>query len=187
MRSATELEAEVAQLQGRTDALADSVRRLSHDLHPDVLRHSGLAASLSAYCKSLTSPSPGLKVTFRAQGDFETIGHEASLCLYRIVQEALHNVVKHAEAHHAEVVLLRTPDGAELTVSDDGKGFDIQVRTSETGLGLVSITERARLAGGTVSIVTALKKGTQIRVHVPIALPAAADGAAAAGRFAGLA
>ena len=76
VRSATELEAEVAQLQGRTDALADSVRRLSHDLHPDVLRHSGLAASLSAYCKGLTSPSPGLKVTFRAQGDFETIGRE---------------------------------------------------------------------------------------------------------------
>ena len=184
VRSATELEAEVVQLQGRTDALADSVRRLSHDLHPDVLRHSGLAASLSAYCKGLTPPLPGLKVTFRAQGDFETIGHEASLCLYRIAQEALHNVVKHADAGHAEVVLLRTPDGAELTVSDDGKGFDIQVRTGETGLGLVSITERARLAGGTVSIVTGLNKGTRVRVHVPIKLPTAADAAAASGRLA---
>ena len=106
--------------------------------------------------------------------------------MYRIAQEALHNVVKHAEAHHAEVVLLRTPDGAELTVSDDGKGFDIQVRTSETGLGLVSITERARLAGGTVSIVTAAKKGTQVRVHVPITFPTAAE-AVVSGRFAGLA
>ena len=84
--------------------------------------------------------------------------------------------MKHAEARHAEVVLVRTPDGAELTVSDDGKGFDIQVRNSETGLGLVSITERARLAGGTVSIVTAAKKGTQVRVQVPIAFPTAADG-----------
>ena len=174
VRSATELEAEVVQLQGRTDALADSVRRLSHDLHPDVLRHSGLAASLSAYCKGL-SPSPGLKVTFRAQGDFETIGHEASLCLYRIAQEALHNVVKHADARHAEVVLLRTPDGAELTVSDDGKGFDIQVRTGETGLGLVSITERARLAGGTVSIVTGIEQRDPGPGPRPDQLPTAAD------------
>ena len=155
----TDLEAEVAMLQERTDALAESVRRLSHDLHPDVLRHAGLAASLAAYCSGLVSPSHGLTVTCRAQGDFDAIGHDAALCLYRIAQEALHNVVKHAEARHAEVVLVRTPDGAELTVSDDGKGFDIQVRTTGTGLGLVSITERARLAGGTVSIVTALNEG----------------------------
>jgi PAS domain S-box-containing protein len=181
----TELEAEVAMLQERTDALAESVRRLSHDLHPDVLRHAGLAASLAAYCNGLVSPSHGLTVTCRAQGDFDAIGHDAALCFYRIAQEALHNVVKHAEARHAEVALIRTPDGAELTVSDDGKGFDIQVRTAGTGLGLVSITERARLAGGTVSIVTALKKGTQVRVHVPLALPSAADATALSGRFAG--
>jgi len=181
-----ELEAEVVQLQVRIDALADSVRRLSHDLHPDVLRHSGLAASLTAYCNGLVSSSHSLTVTCRAQGNFETIGHDAALCLYRIAQEALHNVVKHAEARHAEVVLIRTPDGAELTISDDGQGFDIQTRTTGKGLGLVSITERARLAGGTVSIVTAAKKGTQVRVHVPIALASAAE-AVVSERFAGLA
>ena len=181
-----ELEAEVVQLQVRIDALAESVRRLSHDLHPDVLRHSGLAASLTAYCNGLVSSSHSLTVTCRAQGNFDAIGHDAALCLYRIAQEALHNVVKHAEARHAEVVLIRTPEGAELTMSDDGQGFDIQMRTTGTGLGLVSITERARLAGGTVSIVTAAKRGTQVRVHVPIAFASAAE-AVVSGRFAGLA
>jgi signal transduction histidine kinase len=179
-----ELEAEVGQLQGRIDALAESIRRLSHDLHPDVLRHSGLAPSLTAYCNGLVSSSHALRVTCRAEGDFDAIGHDAALCLYRIAQEALHNVVKHAEASHADVVVLRTPDGVELTVSDDGQGFDIQARTTCTGLGLVSITERARLAGGTVSIVTTAKRGTQVRVQIPIAFASAAE-AAVSGRFAG--
>ena len=144
----TDAEAEVVPLQNRAEALAESVRRLSHDLHPDVLRHAGLAASLRAYCSSLVSPSHELSVTCNARGNFDTLDHDAAVCLYRIAQEALHNVVKHADARHAEVLLAWTPEGAELTVSDDGKGFDIQVRRSGTGLGLVSITERARLAGG---------------------------------------
>ena len=106
-------------------------------------------------------------MTCSTQGDFESIAPEAALCLYRIAQEALHNVVKHAHAHEARVQLIRTGDKAELTIADDGKGFDVRTRNG-AGLGLVSITERARLLGGTVSIVTTLNEGTQIRVRIPI-------------------
>ena len=93
---------------------------------------------------------------------------EAALCLYRIAQEALRNVVAHAGARHADVRLLRIGDSAELTIADDGNGFDIgSTREHRKGLGLVSINERVRLAGGTVSIATELNKGTGVRVQIP--------------------
>jgi signal transduction histidine kinase len=169
-----DLEATVSLLQQKTTTLADSVRHLSHDLHPDVLRHVGLASALTTYCKEL-SGSPALVVTCGADGDFEPIGSEAALCLYRIAQEALHNVVKHANARHATVRLLCSSGIAELTVADDGQGFDIRTRGKDKGIGLVSITERARFLGGTVSIVTTLNKGTEVRVRIPIDVRPAPD------------
>ena len=183
MRSETDLQDDFSSLEQRTDTLAESLRDLSHDLHPDVLLHGGLAAALTAYCKGPSS-SPTLAVTCRTEGNFESLEPKVALCLYRIAQEALHNVVKHAGAGQAEVRLLRTGDSAELTIADDGKGFDIRTRKSGAGLGLVSITERARLAGGTVSIVTALNKGTQIRVQIPINERTMTDAGDVSGRFA---
>ena len=162
----TELEAVVSSLQHRTTTLAESVRDLSHDLHPAVLRHVGLAASLNTYCNGL-SLSPTLAVTCTAEGDFESVNPETALCLYRIAQEALHNVVKHAHARQASVRLRRTDDSAELTIADDGQGFDIRSSGNGTGIGLVSITERARLLGGTVRIDTTVNKGTQVQVPDP--------------------
>ena len=90
-------------------------------------------------------------MTCTAEGDFESIDTETALCLYRIAQEALHNVVKHAGARQAEVRLFRTADSDELTIADDGRGFDVaETRRNGKGLGLVSINERVRLAGGTL-------------------------------------
>jgi signal transduction histidine kinase len=82
----------------------------------------------------------------------------------------LRNVITHADARHAGVQLVRVGDMAELSIVDDGKGFDItQARNRGGGLGLVSITERVRLAGGTASIVTEQHKGTRVQVRIPIA------------------
>jgi signal transduction histidine kinase len=181
--NSTDLENEISSIQQRATALAESVRTLSHDLHPDVLRHVGLVASLTAYCNGF-SLSPTLAVTFSAEGDFAEITSESGLCLYRITQEALHNIVKHAEARHADVRLVRISDTAELTIADDGKGFDIRTRKSGTGIGLVSIAERARLSRGTVSLVTTLNKGTQVRVRIPIDARTTNEVGKTAGRFA---
>ncbi len=170
-----DLQADVASLQQRTVAIADSVRELSHDLHPDVLRHTGLAEALSSHCDGI-SREQAIDVACTAEGDFESIDPETAQCLYRIAQEALHNVVKHAGARHVGVRLLRTTDETELAIADDGKGFDIAgTRKSRKGLGLVSITERVRLAGGTLSIVTERNKGTQIRVRLPKSQPASSS------------
>ena len=107
-------------------------------------------------------------MTCSAEGDFASIAPEAALCLYRIAQEALRNVIAHAGASRAEVRLLRTGDHAEITIADDGQGFDVASSLKRgKGLGLVSITERVRLAGGTVSIVAEPKKGTRVRGDDP--------------------
>jgi PAS domain S-box-containing protein len=163
----TDVQTDLSSLEQRTRTLAESVRDLSRELHPDVLRHVGLAGSLTTYCREL-SLSHALTVTCSAEGDFESIDAEAALCLYRIAQEALHNVVKHAHATKAEVRLHRTGDSAEITIADNGRGFDLQVRKSSVGLGLTSIAERARLAGGDLTVVTVLNEGTRVRVQVPI-------------------
>jgi two-component system sensor histidine kinase UhpB len=86
-------------------------------------------------------------VTCTAEGDFESLDSETAFCLYRIAQEALHNVIKHA-APSSGGPLLRSSNLAELTVADDGQGFDVaETRRHGKGLGLVSINERVRLAG----------------------------------------
>ena len=179
-----ELQAGVSSLQQRAVNLAESVRALSHDLHPNVLQHAGLTAALSDYCAGL-SRSQAIAVTCTAEGDVASIDADSALCLYRIAQEALHNVVKHAGARRAEVRLLRTSDIAQLTVGDDGKGFDVaETRRSRKGLGLVSINERVRLSGGTLSVVTEKDKGTQIRVRLPASRRPSADAGDVSGRFA---
>ena len=105
-----------------------------------------------------------LRVDFRRRG----------AVLYRVTQEGLRNVITHAKAGHAEVRLERIGDRAALTITDDGRGFDVaQASHSSHGLGLVSIKERVRLAGGTAAIVTELKKGTSLRVQVPANGPGA--------------
>ena len=109
-----------------------------------------------------------MAVTFRADGDFDSTSTDAALCLYRVAQEGLRNVVTHANAGRAEVRLSRAGDFAELSIADDGRGFDIVGGgRNGHGLGLVSISERVRLVGGTVTIVTELNKGTRLRVRVP--------------------
>ncbi|MGZ3468247.1 MAG: sensor histidine kinase, partial [Gemmatimonadaceae bacterium] len=127
-------------------------------------------AALTAHCDDLRRYG-GLDVIFSARGDFESADEDAALCLYRVAQEALRNVVEHAEARRAEVSIRRVADDAELTIADDGNGFNVaETRTRRKGLGLVSINERVRLAGGTVTIVTKPKGGTRVHVRIPVVL-----------------
>jgi PAS domain S-box-containing protein len=175
LRVSEDLKADVRALHQRTTTLAQNVRHLSHDLHPTVLRHAGLVAALTSYCAELER-SHGTALTCSSQGDFESIHPEVALCLYRVTQEALRNVIAHAGARRAEVRLLRIGDQVELTISDDGHGFDV-ARSLESGkgLGLISITERVRFAGGTVSIVAGSKNGTRVRAEVPLRAPVKID------------
>ena len=108
-------------------------------------------------------------MTCTAEGDFGAITPDAALCVYRIAQEALRNVIAHAGASGVEVRLLQMGHDAQITIADDGRGFDAANRGErDTGLGLVSMSERARIIGGTVSIVSARQQGTRVQATIPM-------------------
>jgi signal transduction histidine kinase len=144
------------------------VRRLSHDLHPATLRLVGLAAALKSYCREVEERHD-VQVSFAAQGDLGGLHPDIALCVFRIVQEALRNGAVHGDARRLEVSILRSGTSLELMVTDDGRGFDLEsVRRSGSGLGLVSMEERARLVGGDVRILTRPMRGTAICVRLPV-------------------
>ncbi len=173
-----DLQGELRALQQRTSTLAQNVRHLSHDLHPTVLRHVGLVPALSAYCAEI-GRAHGTAVTCRAGGDMGSISAPSALCLYRVAQEAIRNVVAHAGASRASVELSRIGDRAEMTIADDGRGFEYANALERSkGLGLVSIAERVRLAGGTLEISTGPATGTRVTVQVPAGQAAQAASAA---------
>jgi signal transduction histidine kinase len=157
----------LSALQRRALGLVDRVRRLSHDLHPGTLRHVGLAGALDAYCFEVKQQY-GVEVAFTSEGDLRSISDEAALCVFRIAQEAMRNAITHGKARHLTVAAASVERDVQLTIADDGIGFDLEAaRRQRSGLGLVTIEERARVAGGYVQLVTQPGNGTTVRARVP--------------------
>ncbi len=108
-----------------------------------------------------------VKVDFKSQDLPSPLLPDISLCLFRVLQEALRNAVKHSGARHVEVGLWGTPDEIHLAVSDRGIGFDSEAVKERRGLGLVSMEERLKLLKGTISIESQPNRGTTIHARVP--------------------
>ena len=174
-----ELDSALTSMQQTTIALVEEIRHVSHDLHPTVLQHAGLVRALEVFCSEFETLHT-VKISFTAEGDVGDLEWDASLCLYRVTQEALRNVAKHAEAQHVRVELSRTPRSVHLSISDDGKGFD-DTGLRGNGLGLVSIDERVRMLRGTVRIETRPGGGTRMNVDIPYSHSVRPDDAAARG------
>ena len=115
---------EISRLQQRTIDLADVIRNLSHELHPGVLQHAGLAAALKGHCAEV-GRQHAIEVTLSAVDGLDGIPQDVALCLYRVAQEALRNIAAHAGARKAQVTLRSTEEGLELVIADDGQGFDL--------------------------------------------------------------
>jgi signal transduction histidine kinase len=165
----------LSRLGERALEVVEGVRRLSHDLHPPTLRLLGLDAALKAYCVEVEKRHD-VQVSFASKGDTSHLQPDVALCLFRIAQEALRNGAVHGAARRLAVGLTQHDGHVELTVTDDGRGFDLEaVRREGTGLGLVSIEERAHAVRGHVQIVSGLSQGTMIRVRVPTAAPIAPE------------
>ncbi len=147
--------------------ISSNIRDLSHRLHPTKLDTLGLLPSLSSFCKEI-GRQHNLQVHFVHQGVPGPIPREVSLCLFRIVQEALRNVVKHSGATEAKVELVLPGDRIDLCISDFGMGFSLESAKTNGGLGLVSMRERLRLVGGSLSIESEPSRGTRIRASVPL-------------------
>jgi two-component system sensor histidine kinase UhpB len=159
----TQTQHAIKTIQRETEQISDEIRRLSHDLHPATLRLLGLVSALKAHCREVEKRN-GVEVRFTADGDVGQLEQDLVLCLFRIGQEALRNGIVHGRAARFTVSLARSDDHVELTVTDDGCGFNVEtVRRTGRGLGLVSMEERARLFGGDVEIVSQPQRGTTIR------------------------
>jgi signal transduction histidine kinase len=162
----------LSTLHQHTLGMADQVRNLSHELHPATLRLVGLAGALGGHCVEVEKRHE-VQVSFTMGGDLGDIPNDIALCLFRIAQEALRNGAVHGRARRLAVSLAKFKDSIELRINDDGRGFDLEaVRREGTGLGLVSIEERAHVLGGDVHIVTRPENGTRIRVRIPMSATA---------------
>jgi len=160
----------------RVHSIADSLRALSHRLHPTKLNLIGLVPALSSLQRELSRSD--LTVTFRHENVPGGLPHEITLCLYRVVQEALQNAIKHGAAHHVSVNLRGVDEQLLLTIVDDGRGFSVDAEWGK-GLGLVSMAERLESIDGSVKIQSGPGAGTRLDVAVP--LPPVQETVAAAG------
>jgi PAS domain S-box-containing protein len=161
-----EARAQSDRIHGRLVQLADAVRRMSHELHPAVLQYSGLAPALRSYCEEFSSLT-GIQVSLDIQGSLEGVAPAVALCLFRVTQEALRNVARHARVSVASVELRRAGGSLRLTISDTGAGMEPGRAAAKAGLGLLNIRERARLVGGTVEIRSSPGQGTSVTVEAP--------------------
>lgn len=159
----------VEELRELTGGALDSVRRMAVDLRPTALDDLGLVAAVRSYCEKF-SRSWGIEVEVTAAGIKRRLPPQAELVLYRVVQEALTNVAKHAAASRARVSLRRRSNVVTMTVRDDGQGFDpAKVSAKEgSGLGLFGMRERLALVGGLAEIDSAPGRGTTITARVPL-------------------
>ena len=160
-----ELRARTRDLWNQSNAIAVSVHDLSHQLHPLKLDLIGLVPAIASLRSELTAHH-GLAIAFRHEGVSGAIPRDIALCLYRIVQEALRNAIKHSGAREVTVDLTASSDGLALTIADDGGGFDADAAEHE-GLGLASMRERLEPVGGTLVIRSKPGAGTRIEVTVP--------------------
>lgn len=159
----------VAGIQQDLLRVSNDIRNMSHELHPAVLRFTGIASALVSLCNN-----HGTRTTLRFHCDAappEELGDECELSLFRIVQEAINNVEKHARAREVWVRLGVEGDDCVLSITDDGIGVNANRGRTPVGLGLISMEERARLLGGQLNVVAAPGGGTRVEVRFGLDRP----------------
>lgn len=155
-------------LKGRINQIVEKTRNLSHELAPPDFRYAGLDHSVEELVASINDGKT-VSVRFRHRNLKKVDLQGRDIVLYRIIQEAVTNSVKHAQARHIEIVLMYKAGALKLQIKDDGRGFDPKEHTkSGKTLGLSVMKERARLAGGILHISSYPKKGTLIDLTIPL-------------------
>jgi signal transduction histidine kinase len=157
----------LSALEQQTTQLSADLRHLSHELHPSALEHLGLLEALRERCDDFTQDS-GVAVRLDVSDTWPEVSNAFALCLYRVAQEALRNVARHAQARQVTVALDRLDGHLTMQVSDDGCGFDPTNATARRkGLGLISLAERVRMLGGELAITAGPGNGTHLAVTLP--------------------
>jgi signal transduction histidine kinase len=159
--------AELECLRGSVAALAEDLHRICYRLHPVVLDNLGLVAGVEFLCNEYARTS-GIRPKCVCETMPDRVPANVALCLYRVIQEALSNVHKHACAKQVAVLLRGFTNGIRAIVSDSGRGFEVNCTGDNSGLGLTFICERVKLLGGRSSIRSAPGRGTRIEAFVPL-------------------
>ena len=162
----SEPRAEVREVEKKLIEVGTEIRQLSHELHPAVLHEKGLPGALSSYCEEF-STTRGIPISYQGDESVEELSPGAALCIYRIAQEALGNVAKHAQAKQVQVRLTRSDGRVCLSVSDDGVGFNADGSGKSGGLGLINMRERVRQLNGTFAFDSEPGRGTTVKAEVP--------------------
>jgi PAS domain S-box-containing protein len=158
----------ILEMLKKTKEMSSDIHSLSHQLHSSKLEHVGLGPALRGLCKEVNEKFK-IEVRFIERKAHSRIPKDVALCLFRVAQEALGNIVKHSNSKDAQVELGTNADGVSLCISDAGRGFDPGQQNSEAGIGLVGMSERLRLVGGTLSVRSEPDRGTDIFAEVPLA------------------
>jgi PAS domain S-box-containing protein len=165
--SAAEIRHAIGEASNETKGLGSDIQALSHRLHSSKLEYLGLAAAAGSFCREI-SDRQGMEVGFHSESIPNDLPREISLCMFRVLQEALQNAIKHSGSKHFQVSLSGGSSGLELTVRDSGIGFDPEDAIKGRGLGLTSIRERLKLVNGKLFIDSQLERGTTILARVPL-------------------
>jgi signal transduction histidine kinase len=155
------------ELVKSTSELSTDLHTLSHRLHSSTLESLGLVPAVAALCKEFTT-NQGVRVDFTSTEIPRSLNPDTALCVFRIVQEGLRNLKKHSGAEEAKVDLKMTGERLEITVRDEGYGFDLQGLRKNEGLGIRSMEERARSLGGKFEIRSESGQGTTLKACLPL-------------------
>jgi PAS domain S-box-containing protein len=155
-------------MQEQLVSLSEDVHDLSRQLHPAILDDLGLVEALRSECAGF-SRREGIAVVYRPEDVPSYVPKDIALCIYRVAQEALRNIAKHAAVNEAWVCLVAAGPELVLRVQDKGVGFDPAAVLSQPGLGLSSMAERIRLCSGQLCVTSDTGQGTSVAVRVPLA------------------
>ena len=153
-------------IREQTMEITTDIRDLSHELHSSNLEYLGLVAAMQAFCRKF-AVQHGVEIVFDSHELPRSLPQDVSLCLFRVLQEAIHNAAKHSGEKHFEVQLRKRNGEVQLTVTDFGVGFDFESARNGAGLGLTSMQERVNLVNGKISFKSKPTCGTAITVRVP--------------------
>jgi signal transduction histidine kinase len=167
LESPTELRSHVRLVFQRLSGIAKDTQALSHRLHSSKLEYLGLSVAARSFCNEV-SERHNVEINFSDKDVPTVLSTEISLCLFRVLQEALQNAVKHSGARHFKVDLHGTSDAIRLCVSDSGIGFDVAAAFACRGLGLVSMQERLHLISGELIVQSEPGGGAKVYARVPL-------------------
>jgi PAS domain S-box-containing protein len=162
----SEIQPRVKELLRQTVEISDDVQALSHDLHSSKLEYLGVVAGMKSWCREFAERQR-MEIDFKSDVP-SAVPLEIGLCLFRVLQEALNNAIRHGEVRWVDVQLREDSGEIHLAISDMGRGFDVEAALQGKGLGLTSMRERVRLVNGTIAIESKPNGGTTIRVRVPL-------------------